>query len=731
LLRTAGLIALTVSGAIIFVPALVFLLIGGNATLADWLAWLIPLGVWFLGFAPNVRPLRAWIQAGAGVLFMLMSAVVPGDPWIPVSTIAFAIVVAGIFTLPWRSVLHLIAITAGMDISLALVPSARVDIYGSGLVPGLTGAALQILAGGGLLIAWRSWVSSVEQADAEYAEIRSATEARERLRARRTSTAAVARRIHETVLNTLAAISIGVDPDNQQSARTTCQRDIEQMELGLRQLPDSTVAEVVDSARGVTDLPRVQIELGPHGHTRLPSVVANPLRDAIVEALRNVERHSGTDTALVRVRVDDSVHAEISDRGVGISDGAIERFGLRNTIRTGVESIGGHVDVSSARSGGTVVSLDVPLLSPIQVDAPRLALLGVLDSSPVARLGVLGTNLFMLLFAVPVANSLPATGWVLTGIALYVATTAAIATLWTSRLRVPLTYLSVMVLLATLIGVARLELTCSSEWAVVVFLTGMSGGATLLPIVSMRGWILRLGTVVLVGGATVAIALAMPSDCRSIGLLTAFGTISYMLAFAIGVTWADVSFEGRRERARSEWRALLQAETQEESLRAALTGWGEVGPGARDLLEGLADGSLGFDDPGVRARAAAEGAAIRESLGFADAPGDAVSHLTRRLVRAAAHVGATVDVEILTPFSREDRYPDDVLTLLEGLVRGLPQQNLTIRGFSDEGYEELVMIVPNSAIQDRSTRFVQDCAIQIAVGDVNSHVIVRRQESLS
>lgn len=729
LLRTAGLIALTVAGAVIFVPALLFLIGGGDATLADWLAWLIPLGVWTLGFTPAVRPFRAWIQAGAGLLFMLMSAVVPGDPWIPVSTVAFAVVVAGIFTLPWRSVLHLIAITAAMDISLALVPSARLDVYEGGPIPALTGAALQILAGGGLLIAWRSWVSRVERADAEYAEIRTATETRERMLARRVSSDAVARRIHETVLNTFAAISIGVDPHNEEAARATCRRDLEQLELGLRQLPDSTLTEIVESARGVTDVQRVHVELADHALTPVSSAIANPLRDAIAEALRNVERHSGSDSALIRARVDSALHVEISDRGVGISEGALERFGLRNAIRTGIESIGGHVDVSAARSGGTVVTLSAPLLTPAQIDAPRLALLGVLDASPVARLGVLGTNLFMLLFAVPVALALPGSAWVLTGMLLYIAFAVLIALLWTRRARMPLTLIAVVVLILTLTGVATLDLTCASEWAVVVLLTGMSGGAVLLPLISLRGWVLRLGLATVVSFATFSVALAVPPECRAIALLTAFGAVSYMLAFAIGLTWADVVFEGRRERARTQWRALLHAETQEEALRAALTGWSEVGPGARDLLEGLADGSLGFDEPGVRARAAAEGAAIRESLGFADAPGDAVSHLTRRLVRAAAHVGATVDVEILTPFSRADRYPDDVLLLLEGVVRGVPDQNLIIRGFSDEGYEELVMVVPNEAIQDHSTRFVQDCAIQVAVGEESSHIIVRRRET--
>lgn len=729
LLRAAGLIALTVTGAVIFIPAAVLLIIRGNATLADWLAWLIPLAMWILGFAPTVRPLRAWVQAGAGVLFMLMAAVVPGDPWIPVPTIAFAVVVAGVFTLPWRSVLHLIAITAAMDITLALVPSAGLDVYGGGPLPALTGAALQILAGGGLLLAWFSWVRNVEVADAEFAEIRNATLARERMRARRDSSAAVARRIHETVLNTLAAISIGVDDQSEDAARKTCRRDIEQMELGLRQVPDSTVTEIIESARGVCDVTHVRIDVGGDLETRIPALIANPLRDAIVEALRNVERHSGADSALIRAHVDDMVRVEVSDSGVGISEGALERFGLRNAIRTGVESIGGQVDVSAPRSGGTVVSLTAPRVSGAEMEPPRLALLGILDSSPLARLGVLGTNLFMLLFAVPVALALPRSTAVLAGILLYVGVLIVVAVRWTSRIRTPLTYLAGVVLIATLAGAAFSPLTCGAEWAVVVLITGMSGGATLLPIVSLRGPIPRIALVLLTGAASIAMALAMPSACQTLPLLAAFGAVAYMAAFAVGVTWADVVFEARRERAQTQWRALLHAEMEEESLRATRTGWEEVGTGTRDLLEGLADGSLGFDDLGVRARAAAESAAIRESLGFADAPGDAVSHLTRRLVRTAAQVDATVDVEILTPFTRPDRYPDDVLVLLESLIRRVPAQNLVIRGFSDEGYEELVMVVPTAAIQDRSTRFIQDCAIQVDVGQESSHVIVRRRET--
>ena len=729
LLRAAGLIALTVTGAVIFLPALMFLVLRGDASVSEWLAWLIPVVVWCIGFVPAVRPFRAWIQTGAGVLFMLMAAVVPGDAWIPVSTIAFAIVAAGVFTLPWRAVLNLIAITATMDVALALVPSARLSIFDGGPAPVLTGALLQILAGGGLLIAWHSWVTTVEQADIEHAEIRSVIATRERLRARSDSSAAVARRIHETILNTLAAIAIGIAPQNERAARRACRRDLEQMELGLGQLADSTITEIVDSARAASNLRRIDVDVAGDRELLLAAAVANPMRDAVVEALRNVERHSGAETALIRARVDSHVTIDIIDSGVGISDDARERFGLRNTIRTGLESIGGSVEVRVAQTRGTVVSLSGPISSPSSIDMPRLPLLGVLDSSPLARVGVLGTNAFMLVLALPVASQLPYSGQMLTGILLYIGIVGAIAMLWRSVARVPLTIGAIVALVATLTRAATSSPECTSQWAVVVLLTGMSGGAVLLPLISLRGWVARLAVVVIVGVATVGVALALPDDCQPASLLVAFATVAYMTAFALGLTWTDVVFAARRERALAQWQALLQAETEVESLRAAQSGWAEVGPGARDLLEGLADGSFGFEDPGVRARAAAEGAAIRESLGFAGAPGDAVSHLTRRLVRAAATVGATVEVEMLTPFRRVDRYPEEVLMTLEQLVRRLPEENVTIRGFADEGHEELVMIVPTEAIDDRTTRFIQDCAVQVAVGPETAHVIVRRREA--
>lgn len=729
LLRAAGLIALTVTGAIIFLPSLFFLVGRGDASVADWLAWLIPVGVWLLGFAPAVRPVRAWIQTAAGVLFLLMAAVVPGAPWIPVSTIAFAIVVAGIFTLPWRAALNLIAITATMDVALALVPSARLAIYDGGPMPVLTGALLQILAGGGLLIAWHSWVRTLARADGEHAEIRATLVERERLRARSNSSAAVARRIHETVLNTLAAISMGIPQPSQAAARAACRRDLEQMELGLRQLPDCTIAEILHAAIGVATLDRVDVDFDGDRQVIIPAVSANVIRDAVVEALRNVERHSGERTALIRAQVNGVVHIDISDQGIGISQGALERFGLRNAIRSGLESIGGQVEVRVGNTGGTVVCLTAPRGVRAGLDMPRLELLGVLDSDPAARIGVLGTNLFMVIFAVPVAAAMPRSGLLLTGMLLYVGIVVAIAVVWASRLRVPLTVLAVMILVATLALAALSSPGCGSDWAVVMILTGMSGGATLLPLISIRGWVPRFTFVIAVGICTFAIAFALPEECRSLPLLVAFATIAYLNAFAVGLTWADEVFERRRERAQAQWRALVTAEATGESLRAVQSGWGEVGPGARDLLEGLADGSLGFDDAGVRARAAAEGATIRESLGFADVPGDAVSHLTRRLIRAAAHAGATVDVEILTPFTRGDRYPDEVLEYLENLVRQVPDQNLAIRGFADEGYEELVMIVPNAAIRDPATRFIHDCAIQVSVGGENSHVIIRRRDA--
>jgi signal transduction histidine kinase len=84
---------------------------------------------------------------------------------------------------------------------------------------------------------------------------------------------------------------------------------------------------------------------------------------AVQEALTNVVRHSDTETATVRARVDGGVTiVTVSDAGRGFDPERLPpgRLGLHNSIRQRLGDVGGAIEVVSAVGQGTAVTLRWP-----------------------------------------------------------------------------------------------------------------------------------------------------------------------------------------------------------------------------------------------------------------------------------------------------------------------------------------------------------------------------------
>ena len=85
---------------------------------------------------------------------------------------------------------------------------------------------------------------------------------------------------------------------------------------------------------------------------------------AVREALVNVAKHAGVDTADVFVENDGRVlSAFVRDRGAGFDPDAVsaDRHGLAQSIRHRVESRGGAVTVRSTLGRGTEIGIEMPL----------------------------------------------------------------------------------------------------------------------------------------------------------------------------------------------------------------------------------------------------------------------------------------------------------------------------------------------------------------------------------
>jgi len=101
------------------------------------------------------------------------------------------------------------------------------------------------------------------------------------------------------------------------------------------------------------------------GHDRLGEILERTLFRVVQESLTNIYRHSGSESASVRISRDqDLIHLEVTDSGKGIprevlaalnSSGGQLGVGIRG-MRERVRQLGGRLQIKSGASGTTITS---------------------------------------------------------------------------------------------------------------------------------------------------------------------------------------------------------------------------------------------------------------------------------------------------------------------------------------------------------------------------------------
>lgn len=175
-------------------------------------------------------------------------------------------------------------------------------------------------------------------------------------------------RVHESVLNTLTAISRGGLPDTPEfenlirhkaSESAEVLNEIAHLSASQSQTNWSGLSESVSdlvwelTARGIKV--KVEGDLGSHP----PEQVKAAFIAAVRESLINVLRHSQASEVSIRVnrRNNDSFTVTIEDNGVGFSDGRIG-FGLGAILSTQLDEIGASAKIHSVVNQGTTVVID-------------------------------------------------------------------------------------------------------------------------------------------------------------------------------------------------------------------------------------------------------------------------------------------------------------------------------------------------------------------------------------
>jgi signal transduction histidine kinase len=208
---------------------------------------------------------------------------------------------------------------------------------------------------------------------------------RDRLvRARELERRRILHELHDGVGPTLAAVALGLDVSRRTVGETTPTgqllgrlRDelqaaiveIRRMAHGLRppvldrvglipairEYAGTLASRTAASEGGVT----IVLEV-PSSMPKLPAPVDVAAYRIICEALTNVTRHAAANSCAVRLWVDDDLHIEVVDDGVGLSERTNGGVGL-SSMRERATELGGECLVEANHDGGTRVFATLPL----------------------------------------------------------------------------------------------------------------------------------------------------------------------------------------------------------------------------------------------------------------------------------------------------------------------------------------------------------------------------------
>lgn len=219
----------------------------------------------------------------------------------------------------------------------------------------------------GLIVSWafdalRTGERLRRAAQSEAREAQEALVEERELATRLEERSRIARRLHDSVLQTLKLImSNSGDADEVRYLARVQERELRRTINQYRSpFADGLRARLLDARADVEDRYRVEVEQVIKGDMemtpRLESLVS-----AVHAALTNAARHSGISSIDLFVEVrDDGIQVHVRDRGRGFEASESLGSGIQHSIVEPVRRIEGTVSVKSAVGSGTDISIFLP-----------------------------------------------------------------------------------------------------------------------------------------------------------------------------------------------------------------------------------------------------------------------------------------------------------------------------------------------------------------------------------
>lgn len=352
--------------------------------LLGWV-WLLILAFASLGSADGIDPAVVWGTvvvgtAGTAVTYMAAKRGFLGELWYVIFDAAIALLITAAgwiagsneFLVGGYPVSSLFIVAYGTNFMVTTIAGIFASAVFAGL-HGVMGLGLERTLGSvqfiivALVVGWAFEALRQRErlrldAEAERAEAESELAAAQQRSTRLEERSAIARQLHDSVLQTLKLISGSADdPDEVRYLSRVQERDLRRT-INEYQSPydDSFRARLLEARATVEDSYRVEIAQVINDDAEMNQALSAVV-GAATEAMVNAARHSGSKKIDLFAEIrDGQLRVNVRDRGKGF-DPRSRRSGISHSIVERVEAVGGSAEVKSAPGSGTEVVMTLPL----------------------------------------------------------------------------------------------------------------------------------------------------------------------------------------------------------------------------------------------------------------------------------------------------------------------------------------------------------------------------------
>ncbi|MGI9197833.1 MAG: sensor histidine kinase [Candidatus Nanopelagicales bacterium] len=636
------------TGVVAFAPSLAsFAVLGVGMTWIQVATWVAPFSLWIIAWTRiSTRPLLLPLAIGVFMTLIVVAPVPEGFTWPRLAGIALALAVtaAAVSGIPATLLWSAYAVALLTLDYLRTLPHAG-HLSSSPLDAASTILGLLVIPPA-IAVVSRQWGLACREGDAasEASRVREA-QARAAERAEY-SRAAVDRRIHETVLNTLATIARA--RTSSAGARAQCAED-------LRAL-DSLEGHAPRDVRGLLALALRRHPVPQPTATVVADDVA--FRDdemasialvAVGEVLRNIVRHARATRTSILVRTPSQrITFIVSDDGIGMGETARQRFGMRRALRESVESAGGSVEVVSHPSSGTTVTISLPTALSRSAQPQRQASsIDLLLRPPSVRVAMASALVMGLALLVPTALAFSQPVLIAVTYLLFALAVALLAMRWESPRVTALAWACLLAMVASQWAAGTSAQGCTSAGGLhqVLFTTT---AAMLLPPLALRHLAGTLTIVALAVMSTLLVPWVLPGDCRTEALVPALETSLWTIALVTIISALSRAFDRASLALARRWDEIAEADARVLAMHAADQRWRSVDAPTRDLIAAVADGSASPDDPQIRAAALRLEARLRSLLETSKIRGPGLRACLEEVVDETTRTGVPVTVVVVS-----------------------------------------------------------------------------------